>query len=94
MSRALLKKRLAEGPQVSPFLVLGDPTPELSVELLESVEDRPSGRGGQRGKGPVQGVGLILNHKVKYMAIGHQVNGIWQTWRLWRASMAPHSRKT
>ncbi len=37
MSRALLKKRLAEGPQVSPFLVLGDPTPELSVELAKTA---------------------------------------------------------
>lgn len=37
MSRALLKRMLKQGPQVSPFLVLGDPTPELSVTLARTA---------------------------------------------------------
>ena len=39
MSRARLKRLLDEGPRVSPFLVLGDPTPELSVELARAAAD-------------------------------------------------------
>ncbi|GMR22333.1 MAG: tryptophan synthase subunit alpha [Acidobacteriota bacterium] len=36
MSRSVLKRLLGDAPQVSPFLVLGDPTPELSVELAKT----------------------------------------------------------
>jgi len=38
MSLALLRETLSEaGPRVSPFLVLGDPTPEISVELAAAA---------------------------------------------------------
>lgn len=37
MSKARLKRRLKAGPQVSPFLVLGDPTPEISFELARAA---------------------------------------------------------
>lgn len=37
MSRRALKRRLGEAPQVSPFLVLGDPTAELSLELAKTA---------------------------------------------------------
>jgi tryptophan synthase alpha chain len=43
MSRARLKRLLSQGPQVSPFLVLGDPTPELSVELATAAVDAGGG---------------------------------------------------
>ncbi len=43
MSRALLKRVLKRGPQVSPFLVLGDPTPELSVVLARAAVDAGAG---------------------------------------------------
>lgn len=36
-SHRRLKRLLREAPQVSPFLVLGDPTPELSVELAKAA---------------------------------------------------------
>lgn len=36
MSRSVLRRLLRDAPQVSPFLVLGDPTPELSVELAKA----------------------------------------------------------
>lgn len=36
MSRSVLRRLLRDAPQVSPFLVLGDPTPELSVELAKT----------------------------------------------------------
>ena len=39
----LAKRSLAKGPQVSPFLVLGDPTPELSVELARAAVDAGAG---------------------------------------------------
>ena len=39
MSRARLRKRLRAGRQVSPFLVLGDPTPALSLELAKAAVD-------------------------------------------------------
>lgn len=35
--RRLLRRLLSEGPSVSPFLVLGDPTPELSLELAKAA---------------------------------------------------------
>lgn len=35
--RGCLKRLLIEGPSVSPFLVLGDPTPELSLELAKAA---------------------------------------------------------
>jgi len=34
-----LKRLLAKAPRVSPFLVLGDPTPELSLELAKTAVD-------------------------------------------------------
>lgn len=37
MSKARLKRLLKRGPQVSPFLVLGDPTPELSFEIARAA---------------------------------------------------------
>ena len=36
MSRVRLTRLLREAPQVSPFLVLGDPSPELSLELAKT----------------------------------------------------------
>lgn len=36
-ARARLKRLLREGPNVSPFLVLGDPTPAISVELARAA---------------------------------------------------------
>ena len=43
MSQALLKRALKRGPQVSPFLVLGDPTPKLSVALAKAAVDAGAG---------------------------------------------------
>lgn len=43
MSFERLRKRLREGRQVSPFLVLGDPDPELSVELAAAAVDLGAG---------------------------------------------------
>ena len=43
MSRAQLKRLLKTTPIVSPFLVLGDPTPELSRELATSAADVGAG---------------------------------------------------
>lgn len=43
MSRSLLRKLLSGGPSVSPFLVLGDPTPELSFELAKTAVDSGAG---------------------------------------------------
>ena len=43
MSRARLKRLLAKTPVVSPFLVLGDPTPSLSLELAKSAVDAGAG---------------------------------------------------
>ncbi|MGH9324718.1 MAG: tryptophan synthase subunit alpha [Vicinamibacteria bacterium] len=43
MSRARLKRLLKKSPQVSPFLVLGDPTPELSIELAKAAVDAGAG---------------------------------------------------
>lgn len=37
MSLAALRTRMKQGPAVSPFLVLGDPTPDLSVELARTA---------------------------------------------------------
>jgi tryptophan synthase alpha chain len=37
MSRKELLARLEEAPRLSPFLVLGDPTPELSIELARAA---------------------------------------------------------
>ncbi len=37
MSLAALRTTLGEGPAVSPFLVLGDPTPDLCVELARTA---------------------------------------------------------
>ncbi len=37
MSRKLLRRKLAAGPWVSPFLMLGDPSPDLSVELARTA---------------------------------------------------------
>lgn len=42
-SRSRLSRLLRERPQVSPFLVLGDPTPELSVELAKAAVDVGAG---------------------------------------------------
>ncbi len=41
--RQRLKRLLREGPSVSPFLVIGDPTPELSVELAKAAVTAGSG---------------------------------------------------
>jgi tryptophan synthase alpha chain len=38
-----LKRALAKGPVMSPFLVLGDPTPELSLALAEAAADSGAG---------------------------------------------------
>ncbi len=43
MSRARLNRRLKAGPVVSPFLVLGDPTPSLSLELATTAIDAGAG---------------------------------------------------
>lgn len=43
MSRARLKRLLKTAPMVSPFLVLGDPTPELSLELAKTAVDAGAG---------------------------------------------------
>ena len=43
MTRRRLDKLLGEGPQVSPFLVLGDPTPDLSVELAKASVEAGAG---------------------------------------------------
>ena len=43
MSRARLKRVLKAGPVVSPFLVLGDPTPSLSLELAKAAIDAGAG---------------------------------------------------
>jgi len=43
LSRARLKRLLAKTPVVSPFLVLGDPTPELSLELAKTAVDAGAG---------------------------------------------------
>ena len=37
MSRAALRTSMEQGPAVSPFLMLGDPTPDLSVELARTA---------------------------------------------------------
>lgn len=37
MSLAALRTSMGQGPAVSPFLMLGDPTPELSVELARTA---------------------------------------------------------
>ena len=43
MSRRLLSRLLKSGPAVSPFLVLGDPTPELSFDLAKAAIDAGAG---------------------------------------------------
>ena len=43
MSRVQLKRLLKRTPVVSPFLVLGDPTPELSLELAKTAIDAGAG---------------------------------------------------
>ena len=43
MSRAQLKRLLKKTPVVSPFLVLGDPTPDLSLELAKTAVDAGAG---------------------------------------------------
>ena len=43
MSRTRLKRLLKTAPVVSPFLVLGDPTPELSLELAKAAVDAGAG---------------------------------------------------
>lgn len=43
MSLARLKRVLKAGPVVSPFLVLGDPTPSLSLELAKAAVDAGAG---------------------------------------------------
>jgi tryptophan synthase alpha chain len=43
VSRALLSRALSEGGQVSPFLLLGDPTPALSLELAKAAVDAGAG---------------------------------------------------
>ncbi len=43
MSRARLRRLLKKTPVVSPFLVLGDPTPDLSVELAKTGVDAGAG---------------------------------------------------
>ena len=43
MSRVQLKRVLKKAPVVSPFLVLGDPTPSLSLELAKSAVDAGAG---------------------------------------------------
>ena len=43
MSRTRLKRLLRKAPVVSPFLVLGDPTPELSLELAKTAVDAGAG---------------------------------------------------
>lgn len=43
MSRARLKRLLKAAPLVSPFLVLGDPTPVLSLELAKTAVDAGAG---------------------------------------------------
>lgn len=43
MSRALLERALKASPLVSPFLVLGDPTPALSLELAKTAVDAGAG---------------------------------------------------
>ncbi|HEY7698868.1 MAG TPA: tryptophan synthase subunit alpha, partial [Vicinamibacteria bacterium] len=41
--RSLLKRALARGPLMSPFLVLGDPTPDLSLALAKEAVDSGAG---------------------------------------------------
>jgi len=43
LSRTRLKRLLKTAPVVSPFLVLGDPTPELSLELAKAAVDAGAG---------------------------------------------------
>jgi tryptophan synthase alpha chain len=43
VSRRLLSRLLKSGPAVSPFLVLGDPTPELSLDLAKAAIDAGAG---------------------------------------------------
>jgi tryptophan synthase alpha chain len=43
LSRAELKRLLKKAPVVSPFLVLGDPSPELSLQLAKAAVDAGAG---------------------------------------------------